>query len=271
MLKKPSDDNAILTYIEGFDQFLKSGIPEGSVCLVIGGPGTLKTTFAFTLLHNNVRLNGNKALYISLEQSKNSLLTNMAKVGMRDFNNEALEIGDYGTLRLMMQKTLTRAKKGRTDSRGKNRNLNARESSNLITNDLNFNINWLSDIQKLIHDRVEFGNVNIIAIDSLNGLYSLVDFHNLRKELFHFFGFLREINVTTFLIVETYPNSPMVNDFSVEQFLSDGIIELGVIEDQDATRYIQVKKLRGSKHDMNKYAFKVEDGIRVWGKLFESN
>ena len=113
-------------------------------------------------------------------------------------------------------------------------------------------------------------DVKIVVIDSLNGLYALTDFINPRRELFHFFGFLREINVTSLLITEAQPTSPIIGEYGVEQFLADGIFELGVIENHEPTRYIQVKKIRGIQHDMNKYAFKIDEGMRVWGKLIDS-
>lgn len=263
-------NKVILTHIEGFDQYLKPGVPWGSVCLVIGGPGTLKTTFTFTILYNNMKINNIKGLYISLEQSKESLITNMARLGMTDINSETLEVADYGTLRLMLKKALDKTKKEirKEVSPGKQEGL--LDTKSPILEDNSIGINWLDDIQKLIQDRVEFGDVSIVVIDSLNGLYALTDFNNPRRELFHFFGFLKEINVTSLLIAEAQPTSPVIGEYGVEQFLSDGIFELGIIEDHEPMRFIQVKKIRGIPHDMNKYAFKVDKGIRVWGKLIDS-
>jgi KaiC/GvpD/RAD55 family RecA-like ATPase len=270
MVKENDMNKVILTHIEGFDQYLKPGIPWGSVCMVIGGPGTLKTTFTFTILYNNMKLNNLKGLYISLEQSKDSLLNNMGRLGMTDINPETLEVADYGTLRLMLKKALDKTKKDlKHSSRDKPRN-GLIDNEVKILEENSISINWLDDIQKLIHDRVEFGNVDIVVIDSLNGLYALTDFINPRRELFHFFGFLREINVTSLLIAEAPPTLPTIGEYGVEQFLSDGIFELGVIEEHEPMRYIQVKKIRGIPHDMSKYAFKIDEKIRVWGKLLDT-
>ena len=218
-----------------------------------------------------MKLNKLKGLYISLEQSKESLINNMSNLGMTEINPDTLEVADYGTLRLMLKKALEKTKKELR------RKATLKAESGLIENssiglpeENNIGINWLDDIQKLIQDRVEFGDVKLVVIDSLNGLYALTDFSNPRKELFHFFGFLREINVTSLLIAEAQPKSPIIGEYGVEQFLADGIFELGIIEDHEPTRYVQVKKIRGNPHDMNKYAFKVEKGIRVWGKLIDS-
>ncbi len=267
-------NRVVYTHIEGFDQYLEPGIPAGSVCLVLGGPGTLKTSFTFTILYNSMKLNNMKGLYISLEQNKESLVNNMAKLGMNDIDHDSLEIADYGTLRLMLKKELDKKKKeqnnGNVDgNRSMNRNEHGEIKTSILSN-TNIEINWLNDIQKLIIDRVEFGDLDLVVIDSLNGLYALTEFENPRKELFHFFGFLREINVTSFLIVETQATSPILSEYGVEQFLSDGIIELGINESHKLMRYIQIKKLRGTPHDMNKYAFDVKKGLRVWGKVIDS-
>ena len=56
------------SHIEGFDEVLGGGIPRGSLVLVCGTPGTMKTSLTFSLLYNNVKHNGSKALYISLEE-----------------------------------------------------------------------------------------------------------------------------------------------------------------------------------------------------------
>lgn len=270
LTKNSGNSKVVLTHIEGFDQYLEPGIPWGSVCLVMGGPGTLKTTLTFSLLYNNMKKKNLKGLYISLEQSKESLMANMANIGMKDINKDTLEIADYGTLRLMLKKALDRTRTDLNRNHEPGPNGKMLDMKKPIPEDNNVGINWLDDIQKLIRDRVEFGDVSLVVIDSLNGLYALTDFTNPRKELFHFFGFLREINVTSFLIAEAMPTSPIIGEYGVEQFLSDGILEMGVIEDHEPMRYIQVRKIRGIHHDMNKYAFKVENGIRVWGKLIDN-
>jgi KaiC/GvpD/RAD55 family RecA-like ATPase len=267
---KDSSNEVVLTHVAGFDQYLQPGIPWGSVCLVIGGPGTLKTTLTYSILYNNMKINNMKGLYISLEQSKESLISNMANLGMSEINADTLEVADYGTLRLMLKKALDKTKKDIKRDNQPDKGGLIDNTNGSIQEDNNIGINWLEDIQKLIQDRVEFGDVKIVVIDSLNGLYALTDFVNPRKELFHFFGFLREVNVTSFLIAEAQPTSPIIGEYGVEQFLSDGIFELGIIEDHEPMRYIQVKKIRGVMHDMNKYAFKIDDGMRVWGKLIDS-
>ncbi|MEK6851733.1 MAG: RAD55 family ATPase, partial [Candidatus Thermoplasmatota archaeon] len=61
------------TFIEGLDEVLGGGIPKGSVVLICGTPGTMKTSLTFSVLYHNVKNHGSKALYISLEEGHDDL------------------------------------------------------------------------------------------------------------------------------------------------------------------------------------------------------
>ncbi len=49
--------NRIKTYIQGFDDVMSGGIPEGHVVLIAGEPGTFKSSLAFNMLYHNVKNN----------------------------------------------------------------------------------------------------------------------------------------------------------------------------------------------------------------------
>src|SRR2546425_12801669 len=67
------------THVEGFDEALGGGIPRGSLVLVAGTPGTMKTALPFSILYENVKA-GSKALYVSLEESQADLRASMAEL-----------------------------------------------------------------------------------------------------------------------------------------------------------------------------------------------
>src|SRR5256712_13818186 len=78
---RKADDGRIRTFVAGFDEALEGGIPKGHV-VVVGGPsGTMKTSLGLNLVHRN-RLDGVRGLYISLEETRASLLRTMARPGM---------------------------------------------------------------------------------------------------------------------------------------------------------------------------------------------
>jgi circadian clock protein KaiC len=63
----------ISTGIQGLDQVLHGGLPPDHMYLVAGSPGTGKTTLALQFLLEGIRC-GERALYVTLSQSKKELL-----------------------------------------------------------------------------------------------------------------------------------------------------------------------------------------------------
>jgi KaiC/GvpD/RAD55 family RecA-like ATPase len=55
-----------------------------------------------------------------------------------------------------------------------------------------------------------------------------------------------------------------------EQFLADGVIELGTRESSDdVKRYIQIRKMRSARHEMGKHQMIVgKEGISVLGSIY---
>src|SRR3989454_10270762 len=89
----------VSTHIEGLDEVLGGGIPEGNVVLVSGAPGTMKTSLTYHILHSSA-LDGSRGLYVSLEQGRASLIDHTEGLGYRlDDTNGNLSVLDLGTLR----------------------------------------------------------------------------------------------------------------------------------------------------------------------------
>ncbi len=217
-------------------------IPSGSLILVTGGEGSLKSGFVFNLLSNYIASSSECGLYASLEETKESHLRNMESFGIKKLDK--LHIFDYKDMRYEWEN----------------------EESNMykVTEDL---INFY---------REKYDNMTVFALDSLNAFYSVSTQVNLRKNIYRFFTMLRDKNLTSFLIMETCdPEKHMyvcTNDYfeRPEYFLADGIIELGIIEDKEnVKRYIQIRKMRGANHSMEKHQIMVgKDGISILGSVY---
>ena len=92
--------NRIPTHVRGFDEALGGGLPEGYVTLVSGAPGTMKSSFCFSILYQNALRDNRKSAYFTLEQSKDILLEHMTELGFTDekaFKN--MMVMDMGTVR----------------------------------------------------------------------------------------------------------------------------------------------------------------------------
>ncbi len=124
---------------------------------------------------------------------------------------------------------------------------------------------WLLALGKEFRKYKKEVGCDLIAIDSLNALYSLTEFEDPRKQIFDFFEDLRAIGCLTFLVAETPREGGAFGPYEVEEFLSDGIVHLGVREVEvglttSVRRFIGVVKLRGVKHDLDYHALLVDKG-----------
>lgn len=230
--------------IDGLNELFKNegDIPEGSVILVTGVEGGLKSGLVFNMISNYLARNEKYALYATLEETEESHLRNMASLGIT--KPDRLHIFDYRDVR---------------------QEWGDEEPDFLkITEDM---INFYTK---------KYADFNIFAFDSLNALYSISANINPRKHMYRFFTMLRAKKLTSFLILETH--SPdrrwIINaDGGIERpeyFLADGIIELGMVEDKESVkRYIQIRKMRSVNHSMEKHQVLVgKNGLNVVGSIY---
>jgi len=104
------------------------------------------------------------------------------------------------------------------------------------------------------------------ALDSLNVLHSLSNSENPRTDAYNFFAMLKESGLTSFLVLEKE-----THEIYPENYLVDGVIELGIIETKIfIKRYIQIKKMRATKHSLKKHQLTIDkDGVLILGPLYE--
>ena len=218
------------TYVEGFDEALDGGVPRGSLVLVAGTPGTMKTALTFSILYENVKA-GSKALYITLEESQEDLRAGMTDLGMAGLDDMELYILDVGRIRLEHKEE-------------------------------ELSKNWLDVLQKYIDQRVRMNGFDLVALDSLAALYSLSHLSNPRRELFHFFGFLRSLEATCFLISEVPSGDDGKLSTFDEEFLADGILSLRQVEngEGDFRLLLRCVKMRRARHERGSFALVRNDG-----------
>jgi KaiC/GvpD/RAD55 family RecA-like ATPase len=220
----------VRTYVEGLDEKIEGGIPKGQVVLVAGEPGTLKSSFAFHVAYHNALHEGRKALYVTMEQSRESLLTNMAGLGM-DIGPVAnkLSLVDIGLIR-------------------KNLDVLDRRS-------------WIEILKMYARNMRESQGYEILVLDSLQVLETLSEFAHPRNDLFQFFEWIRGLGVTCLIILEVRPE---VRDFGTygEDYLSDGIVHLMMspINQETVQRRIRVVKMRSTNHSTNLHSLLLEKG-----------
>ncbi len=227
-------EDAIQTYVEGFDDVLGGGVPVGHVVLVSGLPGTMKSSFAYSALYHNALHEERNALYITLEQGRKSLERQMRKMG---FDPEQVA----GHLHVLDVATLQRRMKG---------------GSGL----------WVDFLQRAIEFRKELGVVDLLALDSLEALEVLAKFEDRRQELFKLFEWIRGQKATSFLITEAPPEpnlaAVLANTGNEADYLADGIVHLKMheVSDVEVQRRIRVVKMRAANHKTGSFALVFEPG-----------
>ncbi len=224
-------EDRIRTFIHGFDEKLGGGIPPGSVVLLAGEPGTMKSTIAFSILYQNALRDGRAGTYLSLEQGRDSLTRHLVGMGLSPKDVEAkASIVDLGMIRRNLDGMAQRA--------------------------------WIDIFKMYASNLKRTMDYEILVVDSLPVLEVMARFENPREDLFQLFEWVRDLKATTILISEMKPGSEDFGKFG-EEFLSDGIIHLKMerVDDANIQRRIRCVKMRGTNHSPNYYTLNFQNGI----------
>jgi KaiC/GvpD/RAD55 family RecA-like ATPase len=209
-------ENRIQTFIKGLDENMEGGIPKGFVVLLTGMPGSMKSSVGFNILFRNAKEKNTKGIYITLEQDRESLMEQMERLHMpvKEMEN-MVSVVDIGYLRLNAE-------------------------------GMDYGDSWNSVFRMYAENMKESQGYEILVIDSLAAVEVLADVKNKRAELFHMFGWLRGLGVTTFIISEATTNQDIVRD---EDFLADGVVHLDLRrEGSSVNLYLGVAKMRKTNH-----------------------
>ncbi len=244
----------IKLHIQGLDENIQGGIPEGHVTLVSGAAGTMKSSVCFNSLYHEA-VAGKNGLYISLEQSAESLVNHMVNMGY-----------DLSKVDLVMVKELAELK-NRMDgikSGGKGSLIIVdigtirKEIRDVNTDE---NKSWMNVIKNVVKKiNVEAG-CPLFVLDSLSALYVLSRFENPRIELFYIFEFLRDLGITSFLISEMPLDGSKYSEYEIEDFLSDGIITIRLTTyRRQVVREISVVKMRTTACNNDIFSLEFRNG-----------
>jgi len=225
----------IRTYVDGLDDIMRGGIPQGHVVLISGLPGTMKSSLSYSILHHNAVHEGRPAVYVSLEQAKASLERQMEGMGFGGGHEDArVNVADLAALRKQL---------GR--SRG---------------------IVWRDFLTRAVETRRKIQPFELLVLDSLEALEVLGGFQEPRADLFELFEWLRDLEATSLVLTEAAPESVLMpgeadhrNDAG---YLADGIVHLKMhqVSDVSIQRRLRVVKMRETAHETYYVALVLEPG-----------
>ena len=223
-------ESRIKTYIQGFDEKLSGGIPEGSVVLVAGEPGTLKSTAIFYIMYQNAIKENKPGIFISLEQGRESLVRHLRGMGMdpRDVEDK-VSIVDLSVIRKNLEGMANRT--------------------------------WLDIFKMYAQNMKNALDCKLLAIDSLPVLEVMARFQSPREDIFQLFEWLKGLNSTIFIISEMASGETQYGKHG-EEFIADGIIHVKMecVDDANIQRRIRCVKMRGAAHSPNYYLLMFQNG-----------
>lgn len=221
--------NRIKTYIKGLDAQLNGGIPEGHVVLLCGQPGTMKSSVAYSMMFFNALNEKIPSVYVSLEQSSKSLRDNMVGLGLK--HEEVATLVGIQDL-AMIRKKLTQLDKS----------------------------TWYEVFKLTFKNFQDQWGSKIFVLDSLPIFELMAKFKEPREELFHFFEWLRDLNLSSILITEMSQESNLFSTHG-EDFLADGIMHLDLKREINAVNlYLGIVKMRKTQHKRSYFPLLFENG-----------
>ena len=226
----------VFTYVDGLDEALNGGIPEGHVVVVAGPPGTLKSSVCLSVLAFNAAKEGRRVLYVSFEEAPDTLGMNARSLGLPVDDAPAL-------LRIV-------------DGRALADGLAADEG-------------WVDGFAARLRALRAEHAFEILALDSLDGIEALGRFPDRRRAIFRLFEHLRGLGATALVVTERpdlVVQGVVITGRWAEDFLADGVVQLRhhFVSDVEVQRRVRVVKMRGTRHDPSFLSLLVEDGrLRV--------
>ena len=236
----------ILIGIEGLDEMLNGGIPEGRCYLISGGPGSGKTTLAMQFLVYGAEKNNENGLYISLEERPKLLIENMSQFGWK------LEKLQKENKLLIVDASPIRTIPGKVSL------------GELTVGKREFSLRTLIEI---IKNNATNLNAKRIVVDPITTfMFQYPDISERRNAILDLIGALTELKATS--VITTESRTTLEREIQAEEFLAHGVISLHtIIRNGIKSKGIEIEKMRGIAHDEQIRPYEIlENGITVYSK-----
>lgn len=241
------------TWIKGLDEILGGGLPRGRCVLVVGSPGSGKTTFAMQFLAGGVK-GEERGLYISLDEKPEFVKENLAGFG---WDLDGLERS--GQIIFLDATSLRKPQQARPPRYETPEAQYLRPPLPELT---------LKGLVRTIERIVTEEAIQRIAIDPITTLMlRYYDLSQRRRAMLVFFDSLIATGCTT-IVTSELRTGLLDRTFQLEEFLSQGAILLHtLVHNGSVLRALQVEKMRGIAHDTQLRPYQIADtGIEVFPK-----
>ena len=223
----------IATGIKGLDEILHGGIPKGRTILVVGSPGSGKTTFGLQFLVGGAKA-GEHGLYVSMDEKPERV-----KVDVSSFNWNLDELEHDGLITLIdatqLKRPFSRIVEPKMHEKG----------VDLVIPELT-----LGSLARTIRRLASEEDMKRIVVDPITSLMlRYPEESKRRRSLLLFFDALESTGCSC-VVTSELRTSMLAREFQLEEYLSHGVILLHtMVHDGNVIRAVQVEKMRGISHD----------------------
>src|SRR3989454_1555206 len=123
----------------------------------------------------------------------------------------------------------------------------------------------LSEVKRLVE---QLGATRLV-VDSVPGCgFRVTDLNTLREIFLEVGLLLKDVGCTTLMTTEIVEGSGLISRYGIEESLATGVMVLSLVKQSSPLRKLFVRKMRGTSHSLNDYAFAIgPDGIVIKGPV----
>ena len=244
------------TGVPGLDELLNGGIPDRRVVLIVGGPGSGKTTLASQFLYKGISDYNENGIFVSIDEGKEHYYSEMASFGW-DFA-QAEKDKKFVFL----------------DATKMSRAAMLRERMNLESQSLRGKQLQVDKLVEKIENVIDEIGAKRVVLDTLATLFHrFPDPIERRVAVIDLIESLTDLKITTLITTELGKLS-LDREVTVEEYQSHGVILMQTLFSSGTTsRALQVVKMRGTKTNSNLVPYRIDrTGIEIFPDLtlFES-
>ncbi len=242
----------IKTGIQGLDDMLNGGFPEGRVILVIGGPGSGKTILASQFLYNGIVNYSENGIFVSLDEGKDHYYSEMRNFG---WNFQTLEEEEKFAF---------------VDATKLSRIALLREKLMIESKSLRGKQLQVDKLVEEIQTKIEEINAKRVVLDTLATLFHrFPDPIERRVAVVDLIESLSELKITTIITTELGRALSLDREVSVEEYMTHGVVMMQTLFSGGVTsRALQVVKMRGTKINTNLVPYTIDKtGVEIFPEV----